>query len=576
MGKGWLRVGLARLEWRKINNLPESEAARAGQIMPTLNWIGKDAVEHHHAEVPYRLVHCDGDLSAGDPDAGNLLVQGDNLEALKALLPYYGGQVKCIYIDPPYNTGNEGWVYNDNVASPEIKAWLGKVVGKEADDLSRHDKWLCMMYPRLRILRDFLREDGAIFISVDDFEHDHLRLACDEIFGRRNFVTTIIWNMMDSPKNSAIHFSEDHEYIVVYARNSAIWRPNPLSRSEEMNARYKNPDNDPRGPWIVGDLAARNPYSAGRYPITTPTGRHIEGPPSGSYWRVSKEKFDELDRDNRIYWGKTGNSRPGIKRFLSEVKQGVVPQTIWPWKAVGSTRHSKQELSGILNLGASSDIFITPKPVSLVQRILEIGTNPGDLVMDSFAGSATTGHSVLKLNQADGGDRRFILVEMEDEIAQAVSAERLRRVIDGYDKGGDPSKPVEGLGGGFRYCRLGVPLFNEFGDIDAAVSFPDLAAHIFFAETGLPIPSKATGTSPFLGKHGGKAVYLLFAPGQEGMPREAMGNVLTPDALANLPAPPEGFEGSRVVYAEGCTVSPDRLKSEGVVFKQIPYQVEGV
>lgn len=252
-----------------------------------------------------------------------------------------------------------------------------------------------------------------------------------------------------------------------------------------------------------------------------------------------------------------------------------MPQTIWPWKDVGSTRHSKQELSGILNLGTSSDIFITPKPVSLVQRILEIGTNPGDLVMDSFAGSATTGHSVLKLNNAGEGNRRFILIEMEEEIARGVSAGRLRRVIVGYDKSGDPQKPVEGLRGGFRYCHLGVLLFNEFGDIDAAVNFPDLAAHIFFAETGAPIPSKASGNSPYLGKHGDKAVYLLFAPGQEGTPREALGNVLTPDALTALPAPPEGFEGARVVYAEGTTVSPDRLKVNGVVFKQIPYQIEG-
>lgn len=219
--------------------------------------------------------------------------------------------------------------------------------------------------------------------------------------------------------------------------------------------------------------------------------------------------------------------------------------------------------------------FDTPKPVRLINRILQIATHDGDLVLDSFAGSGTTGHAVLGLNKQDGGKRRFILVEMDKTIAPKITAERLRRVIDGYDKGGDPTKPVEGLGGGFRYCRLGVPLFNEFGDIDTAVCFPDLAAHIFFAETGVPIPSKASEASSYLGKHGDKAVYLLFAPGQEGTPREALGNVLTPDALTALPAPPDGFEGVRVVYAEGTTVSPDRLKGEGVVFKQIPYQIEG-
>lgn len=542
--------------------------------MPTLDWIGKQAVVNHHREVPYRLVHCDGELSAGDPEAGNLLVQGDNLEALRALLPYYAGKVKCIYIDPPYNTGNEGWVYNDNVNSPEIRRWLGQVVGKEAEDLSRHDKWLCMMYPRLRLLREFLREDGAIFISVDDNEADHLRKICDDLFGRKNFISSIIWNMMDSPKNSAIHFSDDHEYILVYARDANAWRPNPLPRNDEMTRRYRNPDNDPRGPWLVGDLAARNFYAAGRYEIVTPSGRVIPGPPSGSYWRVSEEKLHALDAEGRIYWGKDGSSRPGIKRFLSEVKDGVVPQTIWHWKEAGSTRHSKQELSGILNLGASSDIFITPKPVALLRRLLTIATGPDDLILDSFAGSGTTGHAVLDLNKQDGSKRRFILVEMEEEIARNVTAERLRRVIAGYDKGGDPAKPVEGLGGGFRFCRLGVPLFDEFGDVASEVTFPDLAAHIFFAETGVPIPQRAQ--SEFLGTHQGRAVYLLFDEGHPGTPREAAGNVLTPDRLDRLPDPPEGFEGLRVVYAEGCTVSADRLKAAGVLFKQIPYQVEGV
>lgn len=542
--------------------------------MPTLDWIGKQAVVNHHREVPYRLMHCDSELSAGDPDAGNLLVQGDNLEALRALLPYYAGQVKCIYIDPPYNTGNEAWVYNDNVNSPEMRDWLGKVVGKEAEDLSRHDKWLCMMYPRLRLLREFLRDDGAIFISIDDYEVNHLRNVCDDVFGRKNFVASVIWNMMDSPKNSAKYFSEDHEYVVVYARNKEQWSPNDLPRSDEMNARYKNPDDDPRGPWMVGDLAARNPYSAGRYPITTPSGRIISGPPSGSYWRISEEKFRELDADNRIYWGKDGSSRPGIKRFLSEVKQGVVPQTIWPWKEAGSTRHSKQELSSILSLGTSSDIFVTPKPVALIDRITRIASHPGDLILDSFAGSGTTGHAVLALNKKDEGNRRFILVEMDEGISKDVTAERLRRVVGGYNKGGDPAKPVEGIGGGFRYCTLGKPLFDEFGDVAMEVTFPDLAAHIFFSETGVPIPQKAK--SEFLGVFKDRAIYLLFDEAHAETPREAAGNVLTPDKLDALPALPGGFEGHRVIYAEGCTVSKDRLKQANAVFKQIPYQIDGV
>ena len=283
--------------------------------MPTLNWIGKDAVTDHHRQVPYHLLRCDEKLSVGESGSGNLLVQGDNLLALKALLPYYAGQVKCIYIDPPYNTGNENWVYNDNVNSPEIRKWLGKVVGGESDDLSRHDKWLCMMYPRLALLREFLRDDGAIFISIADHEVHNLRLLMDEIFGLRNFVATVIWQKVYSPKSSAKHFSEDHDYIVVYANNGEVWRPNLVPRTEKQDKRYKNPDNDPRGPWKTSDLSARNPYSAGTYPITGPSGRVIPGPPRGMYWRVSETKFHEMDEDNRIWWGKTGNSIPQTKRF---------------------------------------------------------------------------------------------------------------------------------------------------------------------------------------------------------------------------------------------------------------------
>lgn len=240
--------------------------------MPTLNWIGKDAVVTHHQSVPFRLLRDVPQLASGDTGSGNLIVQGDNLVALKALLPYYARQVKCVYIDPPYNTGNEGWAYNDNVNSPVIREWLGQVVGREGETLDRHDRWLSMMYPRIALLRQLLREDGAIFVSIDDNEVHALRFLLDEIFGAHNFIATVIWQKMDSPKNTAIHLSEDHDYIVVYAKNADVWRPNKLSRTEEMKARYKNPDEDPRGPWLLSDLAARNFYAAGRYPITTLTG----------------------------------------------------------------------------------------------------------------------------------------------------------------------------------------------------------------------------------------------------------------------------------------------------------------
>ncbi|ACT59323.1 site-specific DNA-methyltransferase [Hirschia baltica] len=544
--------------------------------MPVLDWIGKKAVVNHHREVPYRLVHCDGELSAGDPDAGNLLVQGDNLGALKALLPYYAGKVKCIYIDPPYNTGNEGWVYNDNVNSPEIKAWLEKTVGKEGEDLSRHDKWLCMMYPRLRLLREFLREDGAIFVSIDDDENHRLRVLLDEIFGSQNFIASLIWQKKYAPAGDAKYFSDDHDYVLVYGKHKSRWVPNKLARTEEQNARYSNPDNDPRGPWKADNYASNKNNTErpnGWYPVLNPNSGEEVWPSSTAVWRYPKSTFDNHVAENRIWWGVTGNNRvPAFKRFLSEVG-GIVPRTVMLHGDVGHTQFAKRQILEIFH--GQDEIFATPKPSTLIQRLLEIGSNPDDLILDSFAGSGTTGHAVLDLNKQDGGNRKFILVEMDQKIAPDVTAERLKRVIHGYDKGGDPDKPVEGLGGGFRYCRLGVPLFNEFGDIDAEVNFPDLAAHVFFAETGAPIPQKANTNSPFLGTHQDKAVYLLFSQAMQGFAREADGNVLTPQVLADLPAPPEGFDGKRIVYAEGCTVSEDTLKEANISFKQIPYQIEG-
>lgn len=528
--------------------------------MPTLEWIGKSAVVNHHRTVPYRLLKCDKDLSVGDPGAGNLLVEGDNLHALKALLPYYGGKVKCIYIDPPYNTGNEGWVYNDNVNAPEIKKWLGQVVGKEAEDLSRHDKWLCMMYPRLVLLHQFLREDGAIFISIDDNELQALRYLMDEIFGAENFVSTIIWEKVYAPKSSAKYLSENHDYIVLFAKNKNLWRRNLLPRTEAADKRYKNPDNDPRGPWKPSDLSARNPYSAGIYPITTPSGREIPGPPKGRYWAISKEKLLELDRDKRIWWGPAGNNVPALKRFLSEVGEGLVPETIWTYEEVGHTQDAKKELLSILPDAES--VFITPKPTRLIQRILHLATDKESLVLDSFCGSGTTGHAVLKLNKEDGGNRRFILVELEPKVAREITAERLKRVINGYGE-------TPGLGGGFRYCTLGEPLFDERGQIAPAVKFADLAHHVFFAETGEPLPQRPDKRTPLLGVHNGRAIYLLFNGVLEDRHPQG-GNVLTNDVLKLLPP----HRGPRVIYGTACRLSANRLKREGIVFRQIPYEIK--
>jgi adenine-specific DNA-methyltransferase len=535
--------------------------------MPTLNWIGKEAVVNHHHSVPFQLLRDAPELSVGDPGSGNLIVEGDNLVALKALLPYYAGQVRCIYIDPPYNTGNEGWIYNDNVNSPLIREWLGRAVGKEAEDLSRHDKWLCMIYPRLAVLRQFLRADGAIFISIDDNELQSLRFVMDEIFGRENFVATVIWQKNFAPKNSAKHLSEDHDYIVAYAKNASTWRPNLVRRSDVAKGRYKNPDNDPRGLWTSGDLQARNYYSEGTYPITCPSGRIISGPGKGMYWRFSKEKFAEMGQDKRIWWGNKGDNMPRLKRFLNEVKDGVTPQTLWFHSDVGHTQEAKKELLAAVSFANSDDVFITPKPTRLLQRILQITTNPGDLVLDSFAGSGTTGHAVLQLNEQDGGNRRFILVEIESKIAREITAERVKRVVRGYSNAKDEN--VKGLGGGFRYCTLGELLFNAQGCIRESVTFADLARHVYFTETGEPLPRERVSKSPLLGECRGIGVYLLFN-GILDDKRANGGNVLTRAVLTSLPK----FDGPKVVYAAGCLLGKERLQTERIIFRQTPYEIK--
>lgn len=393
----------------------------------------------------YVALALDAGLSHGEAPWRNLIIEGDNFDALRALRMSHKGAIRCIYIDPPYNTGNRDFVYNDRFVDKTHRF--------------RHSLWLEFMHRRLLLAKELLADDGVIFVSIDDNELFRLGMLMDRVFGEDNFIANVIWQKMDSPKNTAQHFSDDHEYIAVYARNKANWRPNRLARSDEMNARYKNPDNDPRGPWLLSDLAARNFYSLGTYAIQTPSGRTIEGPPPGNYWRVSKDKFDELDRDNRIWWGKSGSNRPGIKRFLSEVRQGVVPQTLWLWQEVGSTRHSKQEMNSIFGLRDSSLFFGTPKPVQLMERILRIASKPGDTVLDFFAGSGTTAQAVAKLNAEDGGDRRFILVSSTETTEDApdknlcrdVCAERVRRVLGGYTNA--KGEAVPGLGGGFAYLR---------------------------------------------------------------------------------------------------------------------------
>jgi len=269
------------------------------------------------------------------------------------------------------------------------------------------------MWPRFKLLRELLSEKGSFWMTLDDNEVHRARMVLDEIFGAHNFIATVIWRKNYSPKSTAQFFSEDHDYLIVYANDKTIWRPNLLPRSQAMDAGCDNPDNDPRGPWKPGDLSARNPYSLGTYQIVCPSGRVIKGPPKGNYWRVSKEKFRELDADKRIWWGPDGNNVPAIKRFLNEVKEGLVPQTFWDYADVGHTYDAQKEVLAILDFADSPDVFITPKPVKLIRRIIHLATGPDALVLDSFAGSGTTAQAVLEANAEDGGTRRFILVECE-------------------------------------------------------------------------------------------------------------------------------------------------------------------
>lgn len=398
--------------------------------MPEIVFKGKEYVYNHHLTVPYRALVVDKAKGIGPGDLNSsLVIHGDNLHALKALLPRYAGKVDLVFIDPPYNTGNEGWCYSDGVNSPIMKEWLS-TNPVDGEDMLRHDKWLCMMWPRLVLLRELMADNGSIWITLDDNEVHHARDMLDEIFGAENFVATCIWQKNYAPKGTAQFFSEDHDYVLVYAKDKKIWRPNLLERTEDMDARYSNADNDKNGPWKSSDLSARNFYSEGTYSIKCPSGRVIDGPPPGNYWRVKESKFKEMDAEGRIWWGESGNNVPSIKRYLSEVKQGRTPQTLWFYDEVGHTQDAKKTLieMGMLK---GEESTITPKPVALLERILELASHADSIVLDSFAGSGTTAHAVLKANAKDNGNRQFILVEGED-YADRLTAERVRRAIKGY------------------------------------------------------------------------------------------------------------------------------------------------
>ncbi len=541
--------------------------------MPTLEWIGKEKVINHHQEVPFRVldrqysfdesgqhagekVNCaEGarEAALGRNGSENMIIHGDNLDALKALLPRYEGRVKCIYIDPPYNTGNEGWVYNDNVNDPKIKKWLGEVVGKEGEDLTRHDKWLCMMYPRLKLLWKLLEpSNGVIFISIDENEFANLKLLCNEIFGANHFIISIAWQKRYSRENRGA-IGDSHEYILVYATNPEVFKNtrNYLPLTDKQLKAYSNPDNDPRGPWQSVSLLAQGYRPNQMYEIVAPNGR-IHTPPDGNCWKIIRSEYEKALADNRITFGNSGDGVPRRKQFLREAK-GLVPWSWWPFEEVGHTDEAKKEIKAILG---DITAFDTPKPVRLLERILQIASDPDSIILDSFAGSGTTAHAVLNMNKADGGNRKFILVEMMD-YADSITAERVRRVIRGYGEG---KSAVEGTGGSFSYYELGEPLLIG-ENLNEAVAPEKIREYIWFMETKTPYTPAAGENLYYLGKHNDTGYYFYYEPQRI--------TVLDYDFLAAVTEK----TGGTVIYADRCSIDDDKLSQMGIVFKKIPRDI---
>lgn len=576
--------------------------------MPTLNWIGKDKVVNHHLDVPFRTLEKQYTFAPNGVDGdGNMIIHGDNLDALKALLPMYEGRVKCIYIDPPYNTGNEKWVYNDNVNDPHIKAWLGKVVGAEGEDLSRHDKWLCMMYPRLKLLQKLMAEDGVIFISIDDAEYANLKLICDEIFGANCFVSNISWQRTYSTRNDSKGIVNEVEHILAYSK-LPDWQPSKLPRTAEMNSIYKNPDND------VISWASDNPFAPGAishqgmvYAIQHPfTGKMIY-PSANACWRYQQDQMLEIMRGwcdyelrdlhddekraevcgtsidavrkgvmgivlsksleesaaqatlvyKRGQWPKfyfTKGGKGGIRRktYLENVG-GKPPTNLWLYTDTGHTDEAKKELLSIFKGKAPFD---TPKPSRLIQFVLQIVGDKDAIILDSFAGSGTTAHAVLNMNKQDGGNRKFILVEMGD-YAESITAERVRRVINGYGEG---NKAVEGTGGGFSFYELGDALLIN-GMLNPNAAEEKIRAYVYYTETRCALPAASENEKYLLGVHENHAYYFYYEADRMTTLNRAF--------LQTIQTRAEGY----LIYADSNMLSAEDMARFHITFKKIPRDI---
>ncbi|MDE3964547.1 site-specific DNA-methyltransferase [Glaesserella parasuis] len=536
--------------------------------MPQLTWIGKDKVKNHHHDVPFHLLENQYDFKANsdkpENSKNNMLIQGDNLLALKSLLPKYEGKINCIYIDPPYNTGNEKWVYNDNVNDPRIKKWLGEVVGKEGEDLSRHDKWLCMMYPRLKLLHRLLADDGVIFISIDDNEFANLRLICDEIWGYSNFIGNIV-RPTGTTAQDTNKLGKAFDSILVYAKSNDFLI-NGIELSEDDEKRYNLEDEQGKFSILqlrrTGGEDRREDRPSMYFPIMSPDNTPIYPiGPTGyeSRWRVGEETYYKMLENNEIYFKKDKGEWKVYYKYYLEGKTKR-PSNLWlkindiP---IDGNKKASRELKDIFN----KKVFDTPKPVSVIEHILTIVTSKKSLILDSFLGSGTTAHAVLNLNAKDGGNRQFIGIEMMD-YAENITAERIRRVINGY---GSKAETQKGTGGGFSFYTIGETLFDSDGNLNNQADLISIREYIAHSEKLETVFDNHT-SSYFLGLNY-QTAYIFYYESDRV-------TTLSLDFLRSLNADfmtekPQDF----VIYADKCTLTDEQLAQFKIRFKRIPRDI---
>ena len=535
--------------------------------MPTLNWIGKEKVINHHQDVPYKILEpqygfADGVENSEPNNSGNKVIHGDNLEALKSLLPEYEGKIKCIYIDPPYNTGNESWVYNDNVNNPKIKKWLGEVVGKDGEDLTRHDKWLCMMYPRLKLLHKLLAKDGAIFISIDDNEQAHLKLLCDEIFGGGNFLANIIWQKVYSPRMDAKGFSSSHDFIIAYQKSN-LFELNRL-KIEQSDKQFKSFDVE-KGKFYrsrslkkEGSNSLRTDRPNLYYPLKSPDETDVFPlKPDGteSCWRWSMETYQRNLTEGNVEWIYKNEQWQVYVKQWKEMDPSRPATTIWLSEEVGHNHSAKDEIKSF----KLDYTFDTPKPSSLIEQVIQISSDKNSIILDSFAGSGTTAHAVLNLNKQDGGNRKFILIEMED-YANTITAERVKRVIKGY---GEDKKSVEGTGGSFNYYELGEPLFLEEDILNESVGIENILKYIWYSETRTPfttIPDLAEANYRIGSKDQTDYYFYYLIDGQTTVDYDFMAKI-------------KHKASQYIIYADNCLLEKDFMLKHHIIFKKIPRDI---